>query len=81
MPMKRFGDVAVNPDNVVCVSRKVAKMESEKTDGDDKGTIIDKEDRSSMIVRSDGVNMQIEISEQAADDLLDYFARNGKPQT
>lgn len=82
MPIRRFGDVAVNPDSVVCVSRKVAKMESEK-DGDDGGTIIEKEDRSSMIMKTDGSYMHIEISESAADDLLDYFQRTstGKPQS
>lgn len=82
MSMKRFGDVAVDPNNVVCVSRKVTRSESEKI-GDEGGKIIEKEDRSSMIFKDSHGYLQVEISEQAADDLLDYFHRNsnGKPQS
>lgn len=75
MALRRFGDIAVDPDDVVCVSRKVSKVESEKTGDEDAGTITEIEDCSLMVIKIDGVNLSIDISEQAADDLLDYIQR------
>lgn len=76
--LRRFGDVAVDPDHVLCVSRKMAKVTDEEHKEDEKKSVTMVEDRSTMLIRMDGSVFNVEISESAADDLLFYFFERQK---
>ncbi len=92
--LKRFGDVIVDPDKVFCVSRKMAKLTEESTaigksshssggseesaNNDEKTRSTTTDDKSTMLIRNEGAYFQVEISESAADNLLDFLDRKNR---